>query len=117
MGHWEAQMNRKQRRAAEKKRRQGNPEQKMADQVALFGKLPESCSLCQKEFDKKDRDMVMSWSVVVRQEIVRLFCPDCIQKTQQALQTIGEQDGNENKQEVTPETVVGSSEDTNKMSD
>ena len=90
-------MNRKKRRAAEKKKRQGDPEQKMADQVALFGKLPESCSLCQKEFDKKDRDMVMSWSVVVRQEVVRLFCPDCIEITQQALQTIGEQNGNENK--------------------
>lgn len=110
-------MNRKQRRAAEKKRKRGDPEQKMADQVALFGKLPESCNLCHKEFDKKDKDMVMSWSVVVRQEIVRLFCPDCIEKTQQALQTIGEQNGNENKQKVTPETSVRPSESTNKMFD
>lgn len=72
-------MNRQQRRAAAKRRKKGDPNQVMSDQVALFGKLPEACDACQKEFDKKDRDMVMSWSVVVRKETetVRLYCPDC----------------------------------------
>jgi hypothetical protein len=110
-------MNRQQRRAAEKRRKKGDPNQIMSDQVALFGKLPEACDACQKEFDKKDRDMVMSWSVVVKQEVVRLFCPDCIQKTQQALQTIGEENGNENRQEVFTETPVWASEGSDKVSD
>jgi hypothetical protein len=58
---------------------------KMASQVAQFGKLPKSCNACQKEFDKKNKEMVQSWSVVVKQEVVRLFCPDCIEKTKEIL--------------------------------
>jgi hypothetical protein len=80
-------MNRKQRRAAESRRRRGDQEQAMADKVTLFGYLPDNCSACQKEFDKKNRDMVFSWKVVVREEkkSVTLFCPDCIKKTQEVL--------------------------------
>ena len=71
-------MNRKQRRAQKKKL--SKPEQEMSHQVALFGMLPDSCSVCQKSFYKKDKDMVFSWKVVVRNEpeTVRLFCPQCI---------------------------------------
>jgi hypothetical protein len=110
-------VNRQQRRAAEKRRKKGDPSQVMSDQVALFGKLPESCTTCQKEFDKKNKDMVTSWNVVVRQEVVRLFCPDCIQKTQQALQTIGEKNGDENRQEVFTETPVWASKGSDEMPD
>ena len=77
-------MNRKQRRAIKKHVGQ-DAQEKMADQVALFGKLPEMCNICQKEFDKKDRDMVNSWSVVVKQEVVRLFCPECINKAKEVI--------------------------------
>ena len=75
-------MNRKQRRAI-KKATSSPAQQKMAKQVAQFGKLPSQCDVCQKEFDKKDADMIKSWSVVVKQEIVRLFCPECIEKTKE----------------------------------
>lgn len=53
----------------------------------MFGFLPESCSACQKQFDKTDRDMVFSWKVVVHEEAesVTLFCPECIKKTQEVL--------------------------------
>jgi Zn finger protein HypA/HybF involved in hydrogenase expression len=78
-------MNRKQRRAAERKRKKGDPEQLMADKVHMFGRLPESCDACQKTFDKKNRDMVFSWNVVVREDKVRLFCPECISKTKEVL--------------------------------
>jgi hypothetical protein len=57
----------------------------MADKVELFGQLPQQCSACEKPFDKKDKDMVFSWSVVIRQQVVRLFCPICISKTQEML--------------------------------
>ena len=77
-------MNRKQRRAIKKHVGQ-DAQEKMADQVALFGRLPEMCNICQKEFDKKDRDMVNSWSVVVKQEVVRLFCPECINKAKEVI--------------------------------
>ena len=76
-------MNRKQRRARKKKL--SKSEQKMAEKVALFGMLPDTCLTCQKSFDKKDKDMVFSWKVVVHNETetVRLFCPECLNKTQE----------------------------------
>jgi len=77
-------MNRKQRREV-KKQMGTNAQEKMAEQVAMFGKLPEACDICQKEFDKKNMDMVKSWNVVVKQDIVRLFCPQCIEKTREVL--------------------------------
>jgi len=78
-------MNRKERRAAAARRRKGDPEQTMTDKVAMFGKLPKQCSACQKPFDKREKDMVFSWKVVVMGETVRLFCPECIEKTQEFL--------------------------------
>ena len=75
-------MNRKQRRALKKV---SEAERGLSEKVTLFGSLPSSCNICQKEFDKKDKDMVTSWSVVVRKEskTVRLFCPECIEKTKE----------------------------------
>ena len=51
----------------------------MSEKMGLFDKIPESCSACEKSFDKKDKEMVMSWNVVVReaQGVVRLYCPEC----------------------------------------
>ncbi len=74
-------MNRKERRALTKQVPSEHREE-LANQVALFGKLPESCTLCTETFDKKDREMLSSWKVVVIQETVRLYCPHCIQKTE-----------------------------------
>ena len=73
-------MNREQRRKAE---RSASPEeQEMARKVALFGKMPDECLTCQTPFDKKNKEMVMTWSVVVHgpEEVVRLYCPECWDK-------------------------------------
>jgi hypothetical protein len=80
-------VNRKQRRTIEAKRQKGDSKQAMEDKLMMFGHLPDSCSACEKSFDKTNRDMVFSWSVVVREEkeSVTLFCPDCIKKTQEVL--------------------------------
>jgi Zn finger protein HypA/HybF involved in hydrogenase expression len=77
-------VNRQQRRAM-KKQLGEKAQVKMSNQVSLFGKLPQSCSACDKEFDKKNKEMVQSWSVLVKQEVVRLFCPDCIGKTREVI--------------------------------
>jgi len=71
-------MNRKQRRKAAKEARQSGQEE-LAAKVALFGKMPDECLTCGKEFDKKNKDMALSWSVVVHgeEEVVRLYCPSC----------------------------------------
>ena len=81
-------MNRKQRRALNKHMGKEATEN-LAQKISQFGKLPEQCTACQKEFDKQDRDMLQSWSVVVKQDVVRLFCPDCINKTKEILQQNG----------------------------
>ena len=51
----------------------------MKDQLLMFDKLPDNCSACDKEFDKKSKEDAMTWSVVVREQegVVRLYCPDC----------------------------------------
>ena len=77
-------MNRQQRRAL-KKKVGADVEEKISNQMAQFNKLPEFCNACHKEFDKKDKDMVLSWSVVVKQDLVRLFCPDCINKAKEVI--------------------------------
>ncbi len=57
----------------------------VADKVHQFGKLPQSCNACKEPFDKKNKEMVQSWSVVVKQETVRLFCPHCIERTKEII--------------------------------
>jgi predicted RNA-binding Zn-ribbon protein involved in translation (DUF1610 family) len=54
-------------------------EKEMAAKIALFGKIPDHCLTCQKPFDKMDKEQVMSWNVVVRneEETVNLYCPEC----------------------------------------
>lgn len=78
-------MNRKQRRSLSKHAGADNAEN-ISQQMSLFGKLPQQCSACSEPFDKKDKDMISQWSVVVKQEVVRLFCPECIKKTQEVIE-------------------------------
>ena len=56
--------------------------------VGLFSKLEDHCLVCQKDFDKKNKDMVMSWSVVVKEEKVRLYCPECWTRAKQLIEEI-----------------------------
>ena len=56
--------------------------------VGLFSKLADHCLVCQKGFDKKDKEMVMNWSVVVKEEIVRLYCPECWERANNLIKEI-----------------------------
>ena len=77
-------MNRAQRRAAKKNKNNKEVEEK----ISLFSKLPDECLACLKPFNKKDKKMVLSWNVVVRNdsETVRLYCPDCWQKAKNVVE-------------------------------
>ena len=93
-------MNRAQRRAAEKrnlKRRMANLKTSEVEQekMALFGKLPDECQACLEPFDKKDKNQVMTWSVVVRNDIeqVRLYCPDCWSKAKAVVEAYEKENG------------------------
>ena len=54
-------------------------QKELKKKMNMFDRLPDECSAWLDPFDKKDREMVMSWRVVVREEesIVRLYCPSC----------------------------------------
>ena len=62
-----------------RRKKESEAQKELEKKVGLFNKLPDHCLACEKEFDKKNKEMVMSWSVVVRREseTVRLYCPAC----------------------------------------
>ena len=67
-------------------------EKELATKVALFGKLPDKCLTCEKLFDKMNKEQVMTWNVVVRQqeEKVHLYCPECWDKAKQLIKEMME---------------------------
>ena len=52
---------------------------RMAEQLNMFDKLGDECSACDKPYDKKSKEHVSTWNVVVKEKekIVRLYCPEC----------------------------------------
>ena len=63
-------------------------EKELAVKVALFGKIPNKCLTCEESFDKTNKEMVTTWSVVVREkeDAVRLYCPTCWEKAVQIIE-------------------------------
>ena len=78
-------MNRAQRRKLGLKKK---PD--LEKKVGLFDKLPKQCTNCDKPFDKKDKEMAMTWSVVVREKEnkVNLYCPQCWNDAHRLLEQI-----------------------------
>ena len=86
-------MNRAQRRKLGLKKK---PD--LEKKVGLFDKLPKQCTNCDKPFDKKNKEMVMSWQVIVheKEEKVNLYCPDCWNKAQEVIHSFIEHIENKN---------------------
>ena len=80
-------MNREQRRSAAKQAKKGENSE-LEEKMALFGEMSDECLTCGLPFDKKDRDMVMSWHVVVKdkEKNVSLYCPSCWDKAMKLLE-------------------------------
>jgi len=57
-------------------------EKEVKQKMNMFDRMPSKCLACFKEFDKTDREQVMSWYVVERrnQKTVNLYCPECWQE-------------------------------------
>ena len=85
-------MSRPKIRKTSKKKKALRAEKEMAQKMNMFDKIPNACMSCDKGFDKKDRDMIMSWTVVVRkeQEQVNLWCPECWARAQETLTDLQE---------------------------
>ena len=89
-------MNRQQRRKAERQRKKLKNSPDVQEKMGMFDKLPDHCLSCLTDFDKKDKAMVASWSVVVREKegVVRLYCPDCWQKAVDVVEALKNEDKN-----------------------
>ena len=82
-------MNREQRRAVAKQaKKNGNPE--LEEKITLFGKLPDQCMVCEEPFDKKNKQMVQEWNVIVHNDEgeVRLYCPPCLDQAVKLLEEV-----------------------------
>ncbi len=79
-------MNRKQRRKLGIKK---ESQDKMEKQIGLFHKIPDKCLVCDKAFDKNNKQMAMTWTVVVKEHDeetpVRLYCDTCWETAQRVL--------------------------------
>lgn len=75
-----------------KRNKEKEAKKDMKEKVKLFSKIPEFCNMCEKPFDKTDKDQVKSWRVVVRekQEKVNLYCPPCWDQANELLGSIME---------------------------
>ena len=70
-----------------KRDRSKQAEKDLAQKVGMFDHLPDSCTACSEPFDKRNREMVMSWNVIVREQEnkVNLYCPSCWDKAHEIL--------------------------------
>ena len=66
-----------------RRRKEKDAKKKLAKEIKqkmnMFDQLGEECLACKESFDRSNRDMVSSWTVVVRQDEgkVNLYCPSC----------------------------------------
>ena len=85
-------MNRKERRARDRKIKRSKKKKTELDQkLGLFDLLPSECMICAEPFDRSNKEQVMSWNVVVREKekVVRVYCPTCWNKAKQIIEEIG----------------------------
>ena len=70
--------------------------------IGLFDKLPKQCTKCDTPYEKKDKKMVTTWNVVVREKEgkVNLYCPTCWDEAHKLIAQMKEE-MNENKNKKT----------------
>ena len=87
MGSLKRKLSRNKERAAEKR---------MKKQLNMFDKLESECAACAAPFDKKSKEHVREWRVVVREkeQIVRLYCPSCWGKAMDLIKQVEEENDN-----------------------
>ena len=85
-----------------KKKKLKAKQKDLEEKVVLFDKLPDECLSCSQPFDKKNKQMVTEWTVVVRKEEqrVNLWCPECWQKAHELFMDFAKE---RTKNEIQPE--------------
>ena len=84
MGRLKRKLERKQQKKDKKL------EKEMSKKMMMFDKLEDHCAACEKPFDKKSKEHVSTWNVVVREkeDVVRLYCPECWEKANKLIEEI-----------------------------
>jgi len=70
-------------------------EKDLKQKLNMFDRLPECCLTCHSPFDRKNREQVQSWFVVVKnaENKVNLYCPSCWEKATKLVEEFyGEKD-------------------------
>jgi len=72
------------------KREKKEFEKVMKQQLTMFDKLASECAACKEPFDKGSKEHAETWKVVVRkkEEVVRLYCPECWDKANKIIEEI-----------------------------
>ena len=67
--------------------------QDLKEKISLFSQIDDYCLVCEKPFDKKNKEMVQSWYVIVResQNKVNLYCPECWERANSLIKEIKEE--------------------------
>jgi len=67
---------------AKRKKVRKQAQEALKQKTSMLLDMPEECCVCNAAFNKKSRDMVQTWHVVVfeSKKIVRLSCPRCWEK-------------------------------------
>ena len=76
-----------------KKTKKKQVERELKEKINMFSQLEDFCLVCEKPFDKRDKEMVQSWYVVVRKEQgnVNLYCPECWDRARNIVDQIKEE--------------------------
>ena len=74
-----------------KNKNKEGPERELSRKIGLFDRIPDRCLTCNMNFDKRDKEMVMTWYVVVREREgkVNLYCPECWDKAEKIIEEYG----------------------------
>ena len=65
-------------------------EDALSAKLNKFDRLSDKCLICDKVFDKRSKEMVQSWSVVVDTDKINLYCPTCWKRANTVIDAIKE---------------------------
>jgi len=78
------------RKAQAEKRKVKNEEAQaeLASKMSMFDRIPGNCLTCSAEFDKKNKQHALTWTVVVKteQKKVNLYCPACVETAKKVIE-------------------------------
>ena len=75
-----------------KKNKAKQAKKDLKEKVNMFSELGDRCLICERSFDKQNKEMVQSWYVIVRKEQSKtnLYCPECWERANSLINELKE---------------------------